>query len=415
MEVLHARCAGIDIGKKSAKVCVRVQGSGSRKTTNEVIDCGSMTREILQLRQYLVAERVTCIVMEATSDYWKPYYFLLEELTSEGVELILANARAVKNVPGRKTDVNDATWLADLAAHGLVRASFVPPPPIRELRDLTRTRTIVARERVREMTRLEKRLESPGIKLSVVVSDLDGVSARRMLDALVAGERDPLVLANLAVPQMYRKHEQLVDALTGRFSDHDAFMIGLHLQRIDELAATITTLDDRIEEAIAPFRLARDLLCTSPGVSTVVADIIIAETGGDMSVFPTADHLASWAGVAPGQHQSAARKTNAKTRPGRLLPQGRSGYRINVDRPQQRPHPHCRPLPTPAITPRLQSRPRRHRTRNPRRRLALLTTHTDYHDLGENHYQHAHAQQATRRAVHQLKQLGYQVHLEKAS
>ncbi len=415
MEVLHARCAGIDIGKKSAKVCVRIQGSGSRKTTNEVIDCGSMTREILQLRQYLVAERVTCIVMEATSDYWKPYYFLLEELTSEGVELILANARAVKNVPGRKTDVNDATWLADLAAHGLVRASFVPPPPIRELRDLTRTRTIVARERVREMTRLEKRLESPGIKLSVVVSDLDGVSARRMLDALVAGERDPLVLANLAVPQMYRKHEQLVDALTGRFSDHDAFMIGLHLQRIDELAATITTLDDRIEEAIAPFRLARDLLCTIPGVSTVVADIIIAETGGDMSVFPTADHLASWAGVAPGQHQSAARKTNAKTRPGDCYLKGALGI-ASMSIARSNAHTH------------IAARYRRLRSRRGFSRALvatereilvavwhMLTTHTDYHDLGENHYQHAHAQQATRRAVHQLKQLGYQVHLEKAS
>ena len=211
MEVIYRRCAGIDIGKKSAKVCVRVQGSGGRATSTEVTDWGSMTRDILGLREYLVREQVTCVLMESTSDYWKPYYYLLEDA---GFELILANAGHVKNIPGRKSDVSDAVWLADLAAHGLVRASFVPPPAIRDLRDLTRTRTIIARERVRETTRLEKRLESPGIKLSVVASDLNGVSARRMLRALVDGERDPEVLAE-SVSRLLCKESALFLVLLG--------------------------------------------------------------------------------------------------------------------------------------------------------------------------------------------------------
>ena len=249
VDLMHQRCAGIDIGKKSAKVCVRVQMGGPRSRQREVTDWGSMTREILGLREYLIDQRVTCVMMEATSDYWKPFYYVLEE---SGFEVLLVNAKHVKNLPGRKTDVNDATWLAEVCAHGLARASFIPPPGVRELRDLTRTRTIISRERVREITRLEKRLESPGIKLSMVASDLTGVSAQRMLGALVDGERDPEVLADLAVPQMRGKHDQLVDALTGRFTDHDAFLVKLHLRRITDMDDQITALDDQIEVMIEP-------------------------------------------------------------------------------------------------------------------------------------------------------------------
>ena len=189
MDVIHPRCAGLDISKKDAKVCVRIVGSGRRRATETVTTWGSTTNQILALREHLVSEQVTCVVMEATGDYWKPFYYLLEDL--EGVEVMLVNAREAKNLPGRKTDVSDATWLAQLGAHGLVRASFVPPQPIRELRDLTRTRTAITRERSREVQRLEKLLEDAGIKLSSVATDIVGVSGRAMLQALAAGERDP--------------------------------------------------------------------------------------------------------------------------------------------------------------------------------------------------------------------------------
>ena len=189
MEVVHASCAGMDISKTDAKVCVRVAGAGRRKTVETVTTWGAMTASILELREHLAAAQVTCVVMEATGDYWKPFYYLLQDLP--GVEVMLVNARHVKNLPGRKTDVADATWLAQLGAHGLVRGSFVPPAPIRQLRDLTRTRTAITRERGREAQRLEKLLEDAGIKLSSVASDIVGVSGRAMLDALIAGQRDP--------------------------------------------------------------------------------------------------------------------------------------------------------------------------------------------------------------------------------
>src|SRR6187431_2734586 len=195
MEVVHARCAGLDISKKDAKVCVRVAGAGRRKTVETVTTWGSMTNQVLALREHLVTERVTCAVMEATGEYWKPFYCLLEDA---GFEVMLVNARHVRNLPGRKSDVSDAVWLAQLGAHGLVRGSFVPPAPIRELRDLTRARTLMTRERGREIQRLEKLLEDAGIKLSSVASDITGVSGRLMLQALIDGHRDPAALADLA-------------------------------------------------------------------------------------------------------------------------------------------------------------------------------------------------------------------------
>src|SRR3954469_9616563 len=200
MDVMHARCAGLDISKKDAKVCVRVAGAGRRKAVETVTTWASMTSRILALREHLAAEQVTCVVMEATGDYWKPFYYLLEDLP--GVEVILVNARHVKNLPGRKTDVADATWLAQLGAHGLVRGSFVPPEPIRRLRDLTRTRTAITRERSREIQRLEKLLEDAGIKLSSVAADLNGASSRAMLEAMLAGETDPAAMADLAKKRM---------------------------------------------------------------------------------------------------------------------------------------------------------------------------------------------------------------------
>lgn len=411
MEVLHGRCAGIDIGKKSAKVCVRVQGSGRRATSTDVTDWGSMTGQILGLRDYLLSERVTCVAMEATGEYWKPYYYVLEDA---GFDLVLANARHVKNMPGRKSDVSDAAWLADLCAHGLIRSSFVPPQPIRRLRDLTRMRTAIVQERVREISRLEKSLEDPGIKLSVVASDLTGVSATAMLTALINGERDPGVLADLAVPQMRGKRDQLAQALQGRFEDHHAFVVGMHLRRIAEHDAAIAEVTERIEVVIEPFRGFRDLICTIPGISTTVADVVVAETGADMSVFPSAGHLAAWAGVAPGQNESAGRRKQTTTRPGNPHLKGALGIAaMSAARSKNN---------------RLAARYRRVASRRGHLRAVVAlqrtmltviwqigTTGEAYQDLGADFYDQLDPNRIKKRALRQLTALGYTVTLAQAS
>jgi len=304
MDVVHRRCAGLDISKKDAKVAVRVAGGGRAGTKTTVTTWSSMTGQVLALREHLVAAQVTCVVMEATSDYWKPFYYVLED---GPWELMLVNARHARNMPGRKTDVSDAAWLAQLGAHGLVRGSFVPPAPIRALRDLTRTRTALTRERAREVQRLEKLLEDAGIKLSAVATDIVGVSGRAMLEALIAGQRDPEVLADLAKRKLRWKLGELSEALDGRFADHHAFLARTHLDLIDHLTGTIDQVTTRIEEAMAPFRGVRDLIVTVPGISTGVADVIIAETGADMTRFASPGHLASWAGTCPGANESAGR------------------------------------------------------------------------------------------------------------
>jgi transposase len=256
MEVVHQRCAGLDISKRDAKACVRVAGGGRRKTVETVTSWASTTNQVLALRDHLVAEQVSCVVMEATGDYWKPFYYLLEDA---GFELLLVNARHVKNLPGRKTDVADATWLAQLGAHGLVRGSFVPPEPIRQLRDLTRSRTAITRERGREVQRLEKLLEDAGIKLSAVASDITGVSGRAMLQALIEGQRDPAALAELAKRRLRSKIPELTEALTGRFTEHHAFLARVHLDLIDRHTTAIEHITARIETVMAPFRGFRDL------------------------------------------------------------------------------------------------------------------------------------------------------------
>ena len=312
MDVLHEKCAGIDISKRDAKVCVRLPGRRAGQYTSVVTRWGSTTNEVLALREHLLREQVTLVVMEATSEYWRQFYFLLED----GLNVLLANAQQVKNMPGRKTDVSDAAWLAQLGAYGLVRASFVPPEPVRRLRDLTRTRTMFIRQRASEIQRVEKLLEDTGIKLSSVATDLTGVSSRAMLQALIEGERDPAELANLAVYGLRAKIPALTEALNGRFNDHHAFLTQMHLNIIDGQTRAIADLSTRISEVLAPFAAVRDLLVSIPGVSARVAEIIIAETGADMTVFPTAGHLSSWAGTAPGNNESAGRVRSTKTRPG---------------------------------------------------------------------------------------------------
>lgn len=321
MEVVHARCAGIDISKRDAKVCVRVQGSGSRPTSATVTTWGAMTKQILALRDHLIEQNVTCVVMEATGDYWKPYFYLLDDALS----VMLVNAHDARNMPGRKTDVSDAAWLADLGAHGLLRGSLVPPLPIRELRDLTRARTALTRDRSRQVQRIEKVLEDAGIKLSSVATDIMGVSGRAMLEALIAGQAGPAAMADLAKRRMRSKIPALTEALTGRFTTHHGYLIRMHLNLIDQYGQALTDLDDRIGEAMAPLAVARDLLTSIPGVSRIVAEMLLAEIGGDISVFPTASHLASWAGTAPGCNESAGRVKSTKTRHGNRYLKGALG------------------------------------------------------------------------------------------
>ena len=312
MEIVHERAAGMDISKRDAKVCIRVPGTRAGTFSKTVTTYGATTNEILRLRRDLEKAGVTVVVMEATGDYWKPFYFLLAETLN--VELV--NAKHARNIPGRKSDVSDAVWLADLAAHGLLRASFVPPEEIRQLRDLTRTRANLIHERTREYVRLEKGLEGSNIKLSSVASHLNTKSSRAILDALVAGERDPHILASLVHASMFKKSAALIEALTGRFTDHHAYMVRLHLDRIDQITATLAGLDARIDLVMEPFQVTRELLMTIPGISTNVANVIIAEAGVDMNVFPTPGHLASWAGVCPGQNESAGKSKSSHTRPG---------------------------------------------------------------------------------------------------
>ncbi|GAA3311001.1 hypothetical protein GCM10017710_09040 [Arthrobacter ramosus] len=311
MDIVHERAAGLDISKRDAKVCLRLPGQRAGTYTSTVTTWGATTGQVLALRDFLEREHVTTVVMEATSDNWKPFSYLLEET----LPVMLVNAKAARNIPGRKTDVSDAAWLAQLGAHGLLRASFVPPEPIRELRDLTRARAIAARDRTREIQRLEKFLEGSGIKRSSVVSDLTCVSSRAMLEALVSGERDPEVLAGLAKGTLRSRIPELVEALTGRFKSHHAFMARLHLDQIDAQSRIIDALTGRIEEAMEPFRAAREFLATIPAVSLKVADVIIAETGADMSRFETPGRLASWTGVCPGANESAGRIKSATSCP----------------------------------------------------------------------------------------------------
>jgi transposase len=407
MDVMHPRCAGIDCSKKDAKVCIRVQGQGRRATAATVTTWGATTGQILALREHLVAANVTCVVIESTSDYWKPFYYLLDD----ELDVVLVNAASVRNLPGRKTDVSDAAWLADLGAHGLVKASFVPPAPIRALRDLTRTRTVITRERTREVQRLEKLLEDAGIKLSSVASDITGVSGRAMLEALIAGQRDPAVLADLARRRMRSKIPALTEALTGRFNDHHAFMARLFLDRIDAHTADIGRLDERIEEAMEPFRPTRDLLMSIPGFSRIVAEVFIAETGGDMSVFPTAGHLASWAGVSPGSNESAGRVKSTKTRPGNRYLKGVLGIAaLSAARSKNTYFA--------AKYKRIATR------RGPMRAIVaiehamiiaahnMLTNGDFYRDPGANYYTAHQPARTKSRAINQLESLSYRVTLE---
>jgi transposase len=312
MDVIVDRCAGLDVHKKMVMATVRwPDGRGGRAEQSR--EFMTFTGQLVELRDWLVAERVTQVAMEATGVYWKPVWHVLEDA---GFELLLVNPAHFRNLPGRKTDVKDSEWLAQLLECGLLRGSFIPPAEIARLRDLTRYRTKIIQERVRETQRIQKLLEDAGIKLDSVATDVLGVSCRRMLEALIAGERDPEVLAEMALTRMRPKIGDLRQALVGRFGDHHAFLLRMHLDHVDQLRAIETQLDGEIDRLMAPFAEAATRLLSIPGVGKRTAEVIVAEVGVDMGRFPTAKQLASWVGLCPGHHESAGKRRSGKARKG---------------------------------------------------------------------------------------------------
>jgi transposase len=412
-EEIIERVAALDIGKAELVCCVRVPGKAGKRL-QEVTTYATMTRWLLVMADRLAELGVTRVVMEATSDYWKAPFYLLE---AQGLEVWLVNAKDVKHLPGRpKTDKLDAVWLAKLAERGMLRPSFVPPPPIRRLRDLTRYRADLVAVRTAEKQRVEKLLEDAQIKLSVVASDIFGVSGRAMLDALIHGERDPRRLAELARTRLRAKLGQLQEAFTGQFSDHHAFLLATMLSRIDQASADIAELDRKIDEVIAPFAAAVERLDEITGVGRTAAQTIIAEIGLDMGRFPTPGHLASWAKFAPGVKQSVGKQRGKNT----------TGHG----------NPYlARVLGEAAVAAGrtdtfLGERYRRiARRRGAKKAIVavgrsilvivwhlLADPNLRYHDLGAGFYDtHVNAERAKRNHVRQLEALGYRVTLEPAA
>jgi transposase len=406
MEVLHQRCAGLDVHKDMVVACVRIAAEG--QTRHEVRTFKTTTRDLLALSDWLAAQGCTHVVMEATGVYWKPVWHIL----SDGVfELTLANAGHVKAVPGRKTDINDATWLADLHAHGLIRGSFVPEAATQELRGLLRTRKQLVREQVGHTQRIQKTLEDANIKLDSVISDVVGVSGRRMIEALVAGETDPATLAALAHRRLRASPEALCEALRGRVTKHHRFLLALHLRQIEALDKAITAIDQEVEATLAPFRTAVRLLSTIPGISALSAQAIVSEIGLDMARFPTAGQLISWAGLCPRNDESAGKRRSTRLRKGAPW--------LNTTLVQ------CAwaAVRTPASY--LQAQFHRLRSRRGAKKAIMavaasmltaiyhmLTDGTDYHDLGHDYFDRRTKEAQTRRLVTRLEQLGYAVDIK---
>jgi transposase len=370
---------------------------------------GATVAEIARLRQMLVVAGVSVVLMEATGDYWKPFLYQLAEVLN--VELV--NAKQARQMPGRKTDVADAVWLADLAAHDLLRPSFVPAEEVRQLRDLTRTRANLVRERSREFSRMEKNLEDACIKLTTVTK-ITGVSALRIIRALTAGERDPQLLASLADRSLAKKHDALVEALNGRFTVHHEFIVRLHLERIDQINQMLERIDQRVDEVMEPFRTAREVLADLPGFSPTVAAAVIAEIGTDMSVFPTPGRLASWAGLCPGQNESAGRKKKATTRPGDRYLQAALGIAVLSISRSKKTY--------------LAVKYRRLQRRIGKPKAIVALQHTliviiwdmlhngvAYQELGTDYYTRQNPEKAKNRALRQLRALGYEVELTPAA
>jgi transposase len=405
MEVLFPHCAGLDVHKTTVVACRRCMHAGT--VAREVRTFRTTTRDLLALSEWLSETGCTHIAMEATGVYWKPVWHIL----SDGeFTLTLANAAQVKAVPGRKTDVNDATWLADLLAHGLIRSSFVPDAPTQELRDLLRTRKQFVRERSSHIQRLQKTLEDANIKLDSVLTDILGRSGRAMIEALIAGEHDPERLAGLADRRLKASRGELREALRGRVTPHHRFLLRLYLEHIDARTAALAAIDQEVEGHLAPFRHALELLTTIPGVGELAAAVIISEIGLDTSRFPTVGHLLSWAGLCPKNDESAGKRRSTQLRPGNgwLKPTLVQGAWAAVR--QKGSYLQAQFL-------RLRAR------RGPKKAICavaasmltaayhMLQDGTPYRDLGGAYFDRRTKPAQTRRLVTRLQGLGYDVHL----
>jgi transposase len=405
MEVVHERCCGLDIHKKLIVACSIVPGADG-KPIKRVRSFGAMSDDVQQLSDWLAEQGVSHVAMESTASYWKPVYNVLEER----FELLLVNSQHLKSVPGRKTDVKDAEWIADLLRHGLLRASYVPDRQQRELRELVRYRTSLVQEHTAAANRLQKVLEGANIKLASVASDILGRSGREMLAALVAGQTDVAAMAELARGRLREKRTPLERALAGTFGPHQRFLVAEILAHIDYLDDTIERLSAEIAERERPFEVVLDCLDTIPGVGRRIAEIIVAEVGPDTQRFPSAGHLTSWAGLCPGQNESAGKRHTGKTRKGnRWL---RSAL-VEAAQAATRSRTY------------LAAQFRRLRARRGAKKAIVAVAHTilrivyhllldqhPYDDLGETYFDDRQRDLVSRRLTRRLQRLGYRVHLE---
>lgn len=405
MDVLHKHCAGLDVHKDNVVACVRL--ADGAKVHRDVRTFATTTSALLDLSAWLAEHGCTHVAMEATGVYWKPVWHILGD---GDFKLTLANAAHVKAVPGRKTDVNDATWLADLHAHGLIRGSFVPPTFVGEFRDLLRTRKQLTRERTRHIQRLQKTLEDANIKLDSVISDILGVSGRAMIEALIDGETDPEKLAAKAHRRLKATPQQLANALRGRVTANHRFLLRLHLQHIDSVNQAIGDIDAEVSRRLAPFRQAVTLLASIPGVSDLSAEIIVSEIGIDMARFPTAEHLVSWAGLTPRNDESAGKRRSNRLR------KGDSWLKTTLVQ--------CAVSASTTKGTYLKAQYNRLKARRGHKKAIcavaasiltaiyhMLTNGTFYQDLGPDHFDKLDRQRHTKRLVNRLKDLGYDVQL----
>lgn len=411
MELIHERCCGVDVHKKNVVACLITTPRRSGRARVETRTFGTMTADLLELSDWLRLANCTHVAMESTGVYWKPVYNLLEG----DFEVLLVNAQHLKQVPGRKTDVRDAQWIAELLRHGLLRGSFIPPAPQRALRELTRYRATLVAERARIVQRLQKVLEEANVKLASVVRDVTGVSARAMLEGLAAEEEvDPGALAELARGRLRGKRAELEAALTGLVQVHHRFLIVEHLRHIDHLDEATERVSEEIAERLRPLEAQVELLDGIPGINRRVAEIILAEIGADMSRFPTAGHLASWAGMCPGNNESGGKRRSGKTR---------KGSRWLRSALTQAAHGASRTKGT-----YLSAQYHRLAARRGKKKAIVAVGHSllviayyvlerlePYQDLGGNYFDEREQQAIERRLVRRLEKLGYEVRLEPLS
>lgn len=405
MQVVYNRCAGLDVHKKTVVACV-ITPKSSSGWHKEIRTFTTMTQDLLKLSDWLTSHNCTHVAMESTGEYWRPVFNILEG----NFEVMLVNARHIKAVPGRKTDIKDSQWIAELLQHGLLRASFIPPVEQRDLRDLTRHRSNFIRERVNLVNRVQKVLEAANIKLASVASDVMGVSGRAMLAAIVEGSASPELMADLAKGTMRKKHDLLIQALEGRVRPHQRFILAQLLCQIDSIDKTIQCFDQQIEEYCRPFEQAVELLDTIPGIARRTAEIIVSEIGIDMSRFPSAQHLAAWAGVAPGNYESGGKTLSTSTRKG-----NRSLRTILVQAAHALAHTKTY----------LAAQFRRISGRRGKKRAAVAVAHSiltiayhlisrqePYKDLGADYFDKQRPESVKKRLIKRLEKLGYQVSVE---